>query len=65
MSFQVRSEVGQLQQVIIHRPGLVLSRLTPRNVGDLLFDDVLWAKRAKEEHDAFAQALRDKGVRVH
>ena len=65
MSFQVRSEVGQLRQVIIHRPGLELSRLTPRNVGDLLFDDVLWAKRAKEEHDAFAQALRDKGVRVH
>jgi arginine deiminase len=65
MSFQVRSEVGQLRQVIVHRPGLELSRLTPRNIGELLFDDVLWAKRAKEEHDAFAQALRDKGVRVH
>jgi arginine deiminase len=65
MSFQVRSEVGQLRQVIVHRPGLELSRLTPRNVGELLFDDVLWAKKAKEEHDAFAEALRDKGVRVH
>jgi arginine deiminase len=65
MSFSVRSEVGQLRQVIVHRPGLELSRLTPRNVGELLFDDVLWAKRAREEHDAFAQALRDKGVRVH
>jgi arginine deiminase len=65
MSFNVRSEVGQLRQVIVHRPGLELSRLTPRNVGELLFDDVMWAKRAKEEHDAFAEALRDKGVRVH
>jgi arginine deiminase len=65
MRFNVRSEVGQLRQVIIHRPGLELSRLTPRNVGELLFDDVMWAKRAKEEHDAFAEALRDKGVRVH
>jgi arginine deiminase len=65
MSFNVRSEVGQLRQVIVHRPGLELSRLTPRNVGELLFDDVLWAKRAKEEHDAFAEALRDKGVQVH
>jgi arginine deiminase len=65
MSFNVRSEVGQLRQVIVHRPGLELSRLTPRNVGELLFDDVLWAKKAKEEHDAFAEALRDKGVRVH
>jgi arginine deiminase len=65
MIFNVQSEVGQLRQVIVHRPGLELSRLTPRNVGDLLFDDVLWAKRAKEEHDAFAEALREKGVRVH
>jgi arginine deiminase len=65
MSFSVRSEVGQLRQVIVHRPGLELSRLTPRNVGELLFDDVMWAKKAKEEHDAFAEALRDKGVRVH
>ncbi len=65
MSFNVRSEVGQLRQVIVHRPGLELSRLTPRNVGDLLFDDVMWVKKAKEEHDAFAEALRDKGVQVH
>jgi arginine deiminase len=65
MNLNVQSEVGQLRQVLVHRPGLELSRLTPRNVGELLFDDVLWAKRAKEEHDAFAEALRDKGVRVH
>ena len=49
----------------MHRPGLELSRLTPQNIGELLFDDVMWAKKAKEEHDAFAEALRDKGVRVH
>jgi arginine deiminase len=64
MAFSVASEVGQLRQVIVHRPGLELSRLTPRNVGELLFDDVMWAKRAKEEHDAFAEALRDKGEEV-
>jgi arginine deiminase len=61
----VQSEVGTLRQVIVHRPGLELSRLTPRNVGELLFDDVLWAKWAKEEHDAFAEVLRDRGVKVH
>lgn len=65
MTFAVRSEIGQLYQVIVHRPGLELSRLTPENIGDLLFDDVMWAKKAKEEHDAFAEALRDKGVTVH
>ena len=65
MSLTVQSEVGQLRQVIVHRPGLELSRLTPQNIGDLLFDDVMWAEKAKEEHDVFAQALNGRGVRVH
>jgi arginine deiminase len=65
LSFSVRSEVGQLRQAILHRPGLELDRLTPQNMGGLLFDDVLWGAKAKEEHDAFAEALRGKGVRVH
>jgi arginine deiminase len=65
MAFGVQSEVGQLRQAIIHRPGLELSRLTPQNIGGLLFDDVLWAKKAKEEHDVFAETLRDRRVRVH
>src|SRR3954447_26208270 len=65
MTFHVDSEVGQLRQVILHRPGVELSRLTPDNVENLLFDDILWAERAREEHDAFAQALRDRGVEVH
>jgi arginine deiminase len=65
MPFHVDSEVGQLRQVILHRPGLELTRLTPQNVDDLLFDDVMWAQRAREEHDAFAEKLRQKGVTVH
>ncbi len=65
MTFSVRSEVGQLRQAIVHRPGLELSRLTPQNIGGLLFDDVLWASKTKEEHDVFAEILRDRGVRVH
>ena len=62
MTFHVDSEVGRLRQVILHQPGLELSRLTPDNVRDLLFDDILWAKRAREEHYAFAAALRDRGI---
>ena len=65
MSKSVQSEVGQLRQVIVHRPGLELARLTPLNIGDLLFDDVMWASKAKEEHDVFADVLRDQGVQVH
>jgi arginine deiminase len=63
--FAVKSEVGRLRQVILHRPGLELKRLTPDNAADLLFDDVLWVNRAQEEHDAFAGVLRSRGVIVH
>jgi arginine deiminase len=65
MTLHVGSEVGQLRRAILHRPGLELSRLTPDNIESLLFDDVVWASKAKEEHDGFAEALRDKGVEVH
>ena len=65
MGFHVDSEVGRLKQVIVHRPGLELSRLTPKNVTELLFDDVLWVERAQEEHDAFVLQLREQGVVVH
>jgi arginine deiminase len=64
VAFHVDSEVGRLRQVMLHRPGLELNRLTPANCNDLLFDDVLWAKRARQEHDAFADVLRDRGVEV-
>jgi arginine deiminase len=62
--FGATSEVGRLRTVMLHRPGAELSRLTPRNSADLLFDGVPWVGRAQEEHDAFAQALRDRGVEV-
>jgi arginine deiminase len=61
----VHSEVGRLREVVLHRPGLELERLTPATVRDLLFEDVLWAERAREEHDAFAAVLREHGVTVH
>ena len=63
--FHVDSEVGVLRQVILHRPDLELKRLTPDNAADLLFDDVLWVAEAQDEHDAFAAALRDRGIVVH
>jgi arginine deiminase len=63
--FRVDSEVGQLRQVILHRPGLELKRLTPGNKDRLLFDDVLWVHRAQEEHDTFATLLRERDVVVH
>jgi arginine deiminase len=61
----VASEVGRLRQVILHRPGLELKRLTPDNAADLLFDDLLWVAQAQAEHDTFAGVLRSRGVVVH
>ncbi len=60
----VDTEVGRLRTVLLHRPGAELARLTPRNNDALLYDGIPWVGRAQEEHDAFAQALRDRGVEV-
>lgn len=58
------SEVGRLREVMVHRPDLSLQRLTPDNHEALLFDDVLWVKKARQEHDVFVDALRERGVTV-
>lgn len=60
----VGSEIGQLRSVMLHRPNLSLKRLTPSNCQELLFDDVLSVERAGEEHDIFANTLREQGVEV-
>ena len=65
MAFGVHSEVGKLRKVMVHRPGLEHTRLTPSNAADLLFDDVIWVERAKQEHDALrARSMRERGVEV-
>ncbi len=64
MTPRVDSEVGPLRTVLLHRPGDELRRLTPRNSADLLFDAIPWVERAQDEHDAFADALRRRGVEV-
>ena len=64
MALGVHSEVGRLRRVLVHRPGLEHNRLTPSNAEDLLFDDVLWVSRAKQEHDVFCDRMRERGVEV-
>jgi arginine deiminase len=61
----VESEIGRLRHVITHRPGRELDRLTPTNIHDLLFDDVPWASRARDEHDHFVEVLASRGAVVH
>ena len=63
-TLHVDSEVGRLRRVIVHRPDFELKRLTPSNKDELLFDEVLWVERAKQEHDRFTRTLRDLDVNV-
>ena len=61
---QRRFRSRKAAQVIVHRPGLEQRRLTPENAEELLFDDVIWVRKAKVEHAAFVQVLKERGVEV-
>ena len=63
-NIHVTSEIGKLKKVLLHRPGNELLNLTPDTLGRLLFDDIPYLPDARREHDAFAKALRDNGVKV-
>jgi arginine deiminase len=58
------SEVGKLRTVLVHRPDRAHERLSPQNCHELLFDDVIWVRRAQEEFDAFVEVMRGRGVEV-
>ena len=60
----VKSEIGPLKKVMLHRPGREIEKLTPDTLRHLLFDDIPYLRIAQEEHDAFADLLRSHGVGV-
>ena len=60
----VESEVGTLRTVMVHRPDLAHERLSPSNCHELLFDDVIWVRRARQEFDAFVDLMRSRAVEV-
>ncbi len=60
----VRNEIQPLKKVLLHRPGRELLNLIPDRLPELLFDDIPYLKVAQQEHDAFAQILRDNGTEV-
>ena len=60
----VQSEIKPLKKVLLHRPGKELLNLTPDTLQELLFDDIPFLRVAQQEHDTFAQILRDNGVEV-
>lgn len=60
----ITSEIGKLKTVLLHRPGAELENLTPEYLTDLLFDDIPYLEVAQQEHDAFAEVLRSRGIEV-
>lgn len=61
----VTSEIGRLKKVLLHRPGTELEHIVPAYMEDLLFDEIPWLDRAREEHDNFAAALTAEGAKVY
>jgi arginine deiminase len=57
MSLHVTSEIGKLKSVLVHLPGAEIDRMVPSMMEELLFDDILYGSRAREEHRRFQQVL--------
>ena len=64
MAIQVKSEIGKLKKVMLHRPGKELEHLVPGDLERLLFDDIPYLRTAQNEHDLFAGIMRGEGVEV-
>lgn len=64
MELNVYSEVGELKKVLLHRPSNEIENITPELLGKLLFDDIPYLEVAQQEHDFFANLLRNEGVEV-
>ena len=60
----VKSEIGTLKKVLLHRPGNELLNLTPDTLSRLLFDDIPFLPEAQKEHDEFARVLKENGIEV-
>ena len=63
-AINVNSEIGKLKKVMLHRPGKELENLMPEYLDRLLFDDIPYLRIAQEEHDSFADILRQNDVEV-
>lgn len=61
---RVTSEVGRLRRVLVHEPGAEIDHMVPAMMEELLFDDILFGGRAREEHGRFRRVLQILGVEV-
>lgn len=59
---QIHSETGRLRRVLVHEPGLEIDRMVPDMMEELLFDDILFGERAREEHRRLRKLFEVLGV---
>ena len=64
LTLNIRSEVGRLKTILLHRPGNELEQLIPKYLDEMLFEDIPYLAQMREEHDFFAQTLRQHGAEV-
>ncbi|HHH50539.1 MAG TPA: arginine deiminase [Saprospiraceae bacterium] len=55
---KVSSEIEALKRVIVHRPDIGISRVSPKRAEELLFDDIVHLPKMQEEHDIFTDVLK-------
>lgn len=61
---QVTSEIGRLRRVLVHEPGVEVDRMVPPMMEELLFDDILFGEKARDEHGRFRRLLQVLGIEV-
>ncbi len=58
MDIHIYSEIGELQGVILHRPGCELERMVPGNIRDALYSDILSMEIARQDYAVFEGVLQ-------
>lgn len=53
----VTSEIGQLKRLIIHSPDAGIGKIAPRMMEDLLYDDIVFLDKMREEYNEYLSVL--------
>ena len=64
INVSVHSEIGKLQHVLVHTPGLEIENMTPEDAHLYLFSDILNMQVAQKEYGYFKRVLQ-KAAHVH
>ncbi len=57
LAFDVTSETGLIERLIVHTPGREMELVSPDNRLELLFDDILFLSQARKEHQLMCRLV--------